>query len=66
MQIKDEMLREEFKASSKCERIRVLRCILAQPPTYYKLNSTKRAAIDNIFNSTREYLLGETSNELHL
>ena len=27
-------------------------------PTYYKLNSTKRATIDNIFNSTREYLLG--------
>ena len=58
MQIKDEILREEFSASSKCERIRVLRCILAQLPTYYKLNSTKRAAIDNMFNSTREYLLG--------
>ena len=58
MQIKDEMFREEFRASSKCERILVLRSILAQPSTYYKLSSTKRAGIQNIFSSTREYLLG--------
>ena len=69
MQIKDELLRKGFRAGSKCERFRVLRSILAQPPTYYKLNSTKQAAIDNIFNSTREYLLGGgggTGNELHI
>ena len=58
MQITDDLLRQEFKACGKCERIRILRSILAQPPTYFKLNSTKRASIDNIFNSTREYLLG--------
>ena len=58
MQIKDELLREEFRTSAKCERLRILSSILAQPPTYYKLTSTKRAAITNIFNSTREYVLG--------
>ena len=54
MDIKDDLLREEFRASDKCERITVLRCILAQQPTYYKLNSTKRAAINNIFRNTRD------------
>ena len=58
MQIKDELLRQEFRACNKCERISILRSILAQPPTYFKLNSTKRAAITNIFNSTRECLFG--------
>ena len=57
MQMKDDLLREEFKAGDKCERIRVFRSLLAQPPTYYKLQSTKRAPLDNIFNSTREYIL---------
>ena len=58
VEIKDELLRDEFKAGAKCERISLLRCILAQPPTYYKLDSTKRAAIKNIFGNTREYILG--------
>ena len=57
-QIKGDLMRQEFRACGKCERIRILRSILAQPPSYYKVNSTKRAVIDNIFNSTREYLLG--------
>ena len=58
MQIKDDLLRQEFRACSKCERVRIFRSILAQLPTYFKLNSTKRAPIANIFNSTREFLLG--------
>ena len=57
MDIKDDLLREEFQASNKCERITISRCILAQQPTYYKLNSTKRAAINNIFRNTCEYIL---------
>ena len=57
MDIKDDLLREEFRASDKCERITVFRCILAQQPTYYQLNSTKRDAINNIFRNTREYIL---------
>ena len=43
MEIKDDLLREEFKAAAKCERISLLRSILAQPPTYYKLDSTKKS-----------------------
>ena len=58
MQIKDVLMREEFKACAKCERIRILRSILAQPPTYYKVDSTKRSTIGNISNSTRELILG--------
>ena len=58
MEIKDELIREEFRAGAKCERISLVRCLLAQPPTYYKLDSTKRAAIKNIFGNTREYILG--------
>ena len=58
MHIKHDLLRQEFRACSKCERIRILRSILAQPPTYFKLTSTKRAPITNVFNSTREFVLG--------
>ena len=58
MQIKDDLLRQEFRACGKCERVRILRSILAQPPTYFKLNSTKRAPITNISNLTREFILG--------
>ena len=57
MQIKDNLLRQEHGESSKCERVRVLRSILAQQPTYYKLESTKRPACKNISQSTREYIL---------
>ena len=52
MQIKDNLMRQEHKACSKCERIRVLRSILAQPPTYYKLDSTKRPICKNMSRST--------------
>ena len=29
MQIKDDLLRQEFRACGKCERVRILRSILA-------------------------------------
>ena len=45
MEIKDELLREQFRAGNKCERITLLRCISAQTPIYYKLDSNKRATI---------------------
>ena len=31
MEIKDDLLREEFKATAKCERISLLRSLLARP-----------------------------------
>ena len=58
MQIEDVLMREEFKACAKCERICILRSILPQPPTYYKVDSTKRSKIGNISNSTRGHILG--------
>ena len=57
MLIKDNLIRQEHRACSKCERIRILRSILAQPPTYYKLDSTKRPSVRNISQSTKEYIL---------
>ena len=42
------MIREEHKASSKCERVCILRSILAQSPTYYKTDSKKRTRSENI------------------
>ena len=54
---KDYLIREEHKASSKCERVRILRSILAQSPTYYKTDSKKRARSENIFRSTKQYIL---------
>ena len=55
--IKDDLIRKECKAVKKCERIRVLRSILNQAPTYYKLDSTKRQAISNITKCTKDYIL---------
>ena len=55
--IKDDLIREECKAVNKCERLRVIRSILNQAPTYYKLDSTKRPAIANISKSTKDYIL---------
>ena len=55
--IKDYLIREEHKASSKCERVRVLRSILAQSPAYYKTDSKKRPCRENIFCSTKQYIL---------
>ena len=39
------------------KRIRVLRSILNQAPTYYKLDSTKRPAIPNITKCTKDYII---------
>ena len=57
MQIKDNLKRQGHKACGKCERIRVLRSILAQPATYDKLDSTKRPICKNISQSTRENIV---------
>ena len=53
--IKDDLIREECKAIKKCERIRVLRSILGQSGTYYKLHSTKRPDIPNLSKNQRSY-----------
>ena len=53
MQIEDNLMREEHKACSKCERTRVLRSILSQAPTYYKIDSNKRPNCKNISQSTK-------------
>ena len=55
--IKDELIRDECKAIKKCERIRVLRSILNQAGTYYKLDSTKRPDIPNLSKCTKDYIL---------
>ena len=57
MKIKDELIREESKIFAKNERLRVLKSVLSQPPTYYKIDSNKRPNIKNIFKSTKEYIL---------
>ena len=57
MQIKDKLMRDEHKACSKCETLRVLRSILSQSPTYYKIDSNKRPNCKNILQSTKEYIL---------
>ena len=57
MHIKDNLIRQEYRACTKCERIRTLRSILAQSPTYYKVDSVKRPSVKNILQSTRDYIL---------
>ena len=57
MQIKDKLMREEHKVGSKCERLRVLRSILAQSPTYYKIDPNKIPNCKSISQSTKEYIL---------
>ena len=55
--IKDELIREECAAIKKCERIRVLRSILYQIPTYYKPDCVKRPSIIQINRPTKDYIL---------
>ena len=43
MRIKDNSMRQEYRACTKCERIRTLRSILAQSPRYYKVDSVLTA-----------------------
>ena len=57
MKIKDDLIREESKIFSKCERLRVLKSVLSQLLTYYKTESHKRPSIKNIIKSTKEYIL---------
>ena len=55
--IKDDLIREESNLIRKCERIRVLRSILNQILTYYKLHSLKRPAIQQLTRTTKDYIL---------
>ena len=55
--IKDELIREECNAIKKCERIRVLRSILNQILTYYKVDSIKRPCIIQLTRTTKDYIL---------
>ena len=55
--IKDDLIRGGCKAIKKCERIRVLRSILNQAGTYYRLHSTKRPDIPNLSINTKDYIL---------
>ena len=55
--IKDELIRQECTAIKKCERIRVLRSILYQILTYYKLDSIKRPSIIQLTRPTKDYIL---------
>ena len=55
--IKDKLIREECNAINKCERIRVLRSILNQIPTYYKLDSIKRPSMKQLTRPTKDYIL---------
>ena len=65
--IKDDLIREESKISAKCERLQVLKSILSQPPTNYKIDSIKRPNCVNIIKSTKEYILsGMWHNDLRI
>ena len=59
--IKDDLIREDCKAIKKCEKIRVLRSILGQSGTLYKLHSTKRPDIPNLSKSTKDHILSGIS-----
>ena len=55
--IKDDLIREESNIIKKCENICVLRSILNQIPTYYKLDSLNRPAITQLARTTKDYIL---------
>ena len=55
--MKDDLIREESNLIKKNEKIRVLRSILNQIPTYYKLDSIKRPAITQLTRTTKNYIL---------
>ena len=57
LKIKDDLIRQESNLIKKCERILVLRSILNQIPTYYKLDSLKRPAIQQLTRTTKDYVL---------
>ena len=54
--IKYDPLRDESKACTKFESIRILRSILAQGPAYFKIDSNKRP-LREILQTTKEYIL---------
>ena len=55
--IKYDLLRQECKACTICERIRILRSILAQSPTYYKPECNKRPKKSDVLQTTKAYSL---------
>ena len=55
--MKDDLIREESNIIKKCERIRILRSILNQSPTHYKLDSRKRPHINQLTRTTKDYIL---------
>ena len=60
-EIKDELLKEKRRISTKCERIRILISIFEQSFTYYKLDSNKILHIDTLgfdWTTTKDYILG--------
>ena len=56
MCIEVNLMRQEYRACTKCERMRTL-ISTSQSPTYYKVDSAKRPSVKNIFQSTRDYIL---------
>ena len=57
IKIKDDLIREQSKIFAKCKRFRVLKSILSESPTYYKIDSIIRPNCVNIIKSTKEYIL---------
>ena len=57
MEIKNELLKEEHRVLSGCERLSILNSIFEGPFTYYKLNSNKRQRLEVLFSllKTRDY-----------
>ena len=62
------MLKLENMADLKNERLRILRAILLQPITYYKLDSNKRLLPENfnkgIYNTTKDIVFSDVINTL--
>ena len=57
-QIKYGLLHDENKMAKKCEIICILRSILNQPFTYFKLDSNKRpASVRSPIHATKHYIL---------
>ena len=57
MEIKNELLKEEHRVLSVCERLSILNSIFEGPFTYYKLDSNKRQHLEVLFSllKTRDY-----------
>ena len=57
-QVKYGLLHDDNKSTKKCERIHILRSIVNQPFTYFKLDSNKRPpSVESLIYSTKHYIL---------